>query len=58
METVSVSGRLASLFAKTVITGAIAALVFIASSQSAKAEGPTAVLCRTSTASVELRNRL
>ena len=40
METVSVSGRLATLLAKTVITGAIAALAFIASSQSAKAEGP------------------
>ena len=40
METVSVSGRLAALFAKTVITGAIAAFIFIASSQSAKAEGP------------------
>ena len=40
METVSVSGRLAALFAKTVITGAIATLAFMASSQSAKAEGP------------------
>ena len=40
METVSVSGRRPALLARTVTTGAVTALAFIASSQSAKAEGP------------------